>query len=72
MPYYIYRVQPFAQLTQLAAHATFATASREAKQLRSGLPPDSPDKIKLMFAETAEQAEDLICQIRDPHPDPAD
>lgn len=72
MPYYIYQVKPFAQLQQLAMHASFAPASNEAKVLRSKLPAESPDKVKVIFAETPEHAEDLLCQIRDPNPDPAE
>ncbi|MDO8320775.1 hypothetical protein [Rhodoferax sp.] len=64
MPYYIYRVKPFAQLDQLSAHASFAEASGQAKTLR--LQPDLPatDKIKVIFADTPLQAEDLLCQVR--------
>ncbi len=64
MPYYIYRVKPFAQLDQLSAHDSFAEASSQAKALR--LQPDLPatDKIKVIFADTPIQAEDLLCQVR--------
>lgn len=68
MPYYIYRVKPFAQLSKLAEHAAFASASAQAKTLRAGLDAGSPDKIKVIFAENETQAEDLLCQVRDPGP----
>ncbi|HSN80107.1 MAG TPA: hypothetical protein VLR44_06980 [Rhodoferax sp.] len=64
MPYYIYRVKPFAQLAQLSAHESFSEASSQAKALR--LQPDLPatDKIKVIFADSPLQAEDLLCQVR--------
>ena len=68
MPYYIYRVKPFAQLDKLAEHSAFPAASNEAKTLRAALPAGSPDKIKVIFADNALQAEDLLCQVRDPAP----
>lgn len=68
MPYYLYRVKPFSILEKLAEHTAFAPASAQAKELRAGLPPSSPDKIKVMFAENELQAEDLLCQVREPGP----
>lgn len=68
MPYYIYRVKPFAQLDKLAEHTAFAPASSAAKTLRAAQPAGSPDKIKVIFAENEIQAEDLLCQVRDPAP----
>jgi hypothetical protein len=64
MPYYIYRVKPFAKLEQLSAHGSFSEASGQAKALRlqPGLP--ASDKIKVIFADTPLQAEDLLCQVR--------
>ncbi|MBI5276723.1 MAG: hypothetical protein HY854_09710 [Burkholderiales bacterium] len=69
MPYFIYAVRPFAQLDQLAACATFPEASRQARALRSGLPPGEPRRIRIMFAETALEAEDLLLQVRDAPPE---
>lgn len=68
MPYYIYRVLPFAQLEKLAEHSAFPAASSEAKTLRSAQPANAPGKIKVIFAENELQAEDLLCQVRDPAP----
>lgn len=68
MPYYIYRVRPFGQLDQLDEIEAFAAASSQAKTLRGALPPDSPDKVKVIFAESAWQAEELLCQVREPGP----
>ncbi len=64
MPYYIHRVKPFAQLTQLSAHDSFAQASSQAKALRQQSDLSATDKIKVIFADTPLQAEDLLCQVR--------
>lgn len=68
MPYYVYRVRPFAQLDRLAEFSAFAAASAHAKALRAADAGPPGSKVKVMFAETAEQAEDLLCQVRDPGP----
>ena len=68
MPYYIYRVKPFAQLEKLAEHGAFAQASAQAKSMRVAQQAGTPGKIKVIFADTELQAEDLLCQVRDPGP----
>ena len=68
MPYYIYRVKPFAQLDKLTEFATFKDASEQAKAARAEQPAGAPGKIKVIFAESEIQAEDLLCQVRTPAP----
>ncbi|HNV58497.1 MAG TPA: hypothetical protein PKH72_02480 [Rhodoferax sp.] len=68
MPYYIYRVKPFAQLEKLAAFDAFAEASAQAKALRATQSTGTPGKIKVIFAEDELRAEDLLCQVRDAPP----
>ena len=69
MPYFVYAVKPFAQLEQLGAHAAFRDASLQAKALRAGpFDGDRATLIRVMFADTALAAEDLLLQIREPRP----
>jgi hypothetical protein len=68
MPYYVYRVRPFAQLDQLASFAAFKDASVHAKSLRVAGTAPAEGRIKVIFAENPTQAEDLLCQIREPGP----
>ena len=63
MPYYIYRIKPFAQLEQLELD-NFPEASKQAKKLRQQLDLPATEKVKVIFAEDASQAEDLLCQVR--------
>ena len=64
MPYYIYRVAPFAQIEKLAEFDAFKPASAYAKALRVAPGATPQHKIKLMFADTEPAAEDLLCQVR--------
>lgn len=68
MPYYVFSVRPFAQYEQRAACPAFREASALAKQLRLALPEGTPERIRVMFADTEEQAVDLMCQPRDAGP----
>lgn len=72
MPYYVYHVKPFAQLERLGEHAAFKDASAMAKAERSRLAASSAGatgthltQVRVMFAASAEQAEDLLLQVRD-------
>ncbi len=64
MPYYIFRVKPFMQLDKLSEFDSFKEASAQAKILRTTGLPDPAIKIKVMFADTELQAEELLCQPR--------
>ena len=69
MPYFIYAVRPMAQLDPLGECATFPEASREARALRAAEPAGSHRRIRIMFAENALAAEDLLLQVRDAPPE---
>lgn len=71
MPYFVYRVRPYAQLDGLAHFDSFAEASRAAKALRSQSKAEAGaarHRIKVIFAATALEAEDLLCEVREPGP----
>lgn len=72
MPYFVYAVRPFAQLQQLGEHAAFRDASLQAKALRAAPDGDPQAAIRVMFADNAVAAEDLLLQVRDRAPDPDD
>jgi hypothetical protein len=67
MPYFVFNVKPFAQIEKLAEFAAFREASAHAKALRAAQDV-SAGRIKVMFADNEQLAEDLLCQIRDPEP----
>lgn len=68
MPYYLYRVQGFAQLQPLGEFATFPEASREAKARRAAEPAQPGRRVRVVFAENATEAEDLLLQVREAPP----
>lgn len=68
MPYFVYAVRPFAQLERLGAHASFGDASVHVKSLRKANPDDPPTRYRVMFADDAVAAEDLLLASREPRP----
>jgi hypothetical protein len=68
MPYYIYRIKPFAQLEQLGKFDNFPDASKQVKMLRQQLDLPATENVKVIFAEDPLQAEDLLCQVREAGP----
>ena len=71
MPYFVFRVRPFAQLEKLAEFGSFADASAHAKALRQAATP-ADGQIRIMFAASEQAAEDLLCQARDAAPGAGD
>jgi hypothetical protein len=68
MPYFVYRVLPMAQLQKLAQFDAFRDASNHAKALRAADAAGTPGKVKVMFADNEQLAEDLLCAVREPGP----
>lgn len=68
MPYFVFRVRPYAQIEKLAQFDGFQAASAHAKTLRAGAEEPSQGKIKVMFADNEQLAEELLCQVREPGP----
>jgi hypothetical protein len=68
LPYFIYRVFQFRRLEKVGEVATFREASARAKTLRAS--PDLPADctVKVVFAATEFEAEDLLSQVRAPQP----
>ena len=64
MPYFVYRVFPFRRLEKVEELATFREASARAKALRAS--PDLPADcvVKVIFAATEFEAEDLLSEVR--------
>ena len=71
MPYFVFKVRPFAQIEKLAEYASFRDASMHAKALRQSAAP-ADGQIRIMFAAGEQLAEDLLCQVRDAAPGAGD
>ena len=74
MPYYIYKIteRPVRMLQKLEQHQKYRDASARVKELRSELPEDVKYVIKMFFAETELDAEDMLNQVREAAPELAD
>lgn len=68
MPYFVFSVRPFAQIEKLAEFAAFKEASNHAKSLRASKAVPADAKVKVMFADNQQLAEDLLCEIRQAGP----
>jgi hypothetical protein len=68
MPYYIFSVNPGAQYKKLSEFGAFGEASAQAKTLRTQQAAKTLEKIKVMFAESEDQAIELMLQVREPGP----
>lgn len=71
MPYFLYRLQPqpFMRLEPLGQCDTFPEASRQAKALRAAATDAAPGRVRIVFADNALVAEDLLLQVREAPPD---
>jgi len=74
MPYFVYKIidKPIRHLNKLEQHESFREASNRAKQLRGDMAGDASCIIKVIFAETELNAEDLLNQVREAAPGPGD
>jgi hypothetical protein len=68
MPYFVFSVRPYAQIEKLAEFAAFKQASAHAKALRGTQAVAADAKVKVMFADNQQLAEDLLCQVREAGP----
>jgi hypothetical protein len=68
MPYFVFSVRPFAQIEKLAEFDGFKQASAHAKSLRAGQAVAAGARVKVMFADNQQLAEDLLCQVREAGP----
>jgi hypothetical protein len=72
VPYFVYRVFPFRRLEKVDEAAAFGQASTLAKALRAD--PDKPADcaIRVIFAASEHEAEELLSQSREKAPGLAD
>lgn len=66
MPYFVYQIEnfPVLQLTRLAQFDSFKEASSDAKERRNTMALSGGQIIKVMFAESELEVEDILSQVR--------
>jgi len=67
MPYYVFSIRSFGRIEARGQCAGFRDASAHAKALRQG-PLAEGEQIKVMFADSEDQAIELLCQPRQAGP----
>ena len=72
MPYFIYRVFPFRRLEKVDEAAAFGQASTLAKALRADPALPANCTVKVIFAASEPEAEELRSQVRERAPGLAD
>ncbi len=70
MPYYIYKITPgptnlIRSLENLEHHDAFKTAKNRARELRAELSSNDNSSIKVVFADSELQADEMLTEKRD-------
>lgn len=70
MPYYVYKIDnyPVRRLELLASFDNFKAASADAKTRRNAMQLANGQLVKVMYAESELEAEDLLSQVREAPP----
>ncbi|HKJ07507.1 MAG TPA: hypothetical protein VKA76_00310 [Gammaproteobacteria bacterium] len=68
MPYFVYKIGHLNVLEQMDAAPGFKEAKAKATELRTQLAPDSGETIRIIFAATELEAEDLLSRPSEPRP----
>ena len=70
MPYFIYRVyeRPIRRLEPAGREETFRTASARTKALRAAAVLPAGATVRMVFAASELEAEDLLNRVSDPSP----
>jgi len=63
MPYYIFKIFPDRRLEKVAEVAASKQASAQAKALRKAVSPEADHVVKVIYAETEDNARFLLSQV---------
>lgn len=74
MPYYIYKVFdfPLRRVEKIEQHDIYKQSAERSKELRRELALTERCNVKMIFAETELQAEELLMEVREPAPELGD
>ncbi len=68
MPWYLYRIHRVGALERVEERPTFPAASKRAKELRADPALPAGCTVKVVFAATEAEAEELLTRERAPRP----
>lgn len=68
MPYYIYGITPPGRLELKDSFPGYREARTRARALREALGADAGQVVRVIFAQSTEEATRLLTEVREPRP----
>jgi hypothetical protein len=68
MPYYVYEILPPKRLQLVDSFAAYREARTRARALRAALEADTEKSIRVIYAQSTEEATRLLTEVREPRP----
>ncbi len=68
MPYFIYEIFPPKRLQLVDSFAAYREARTRARTLRAALGADAVQTVRVIFAQSTEEATRLLTEPREPRP----
>ncbi len=68
MPYFIYEIFPPGRLGLVDSFAAYREARTRARALRAALGADAERSIRVIYAQSTEEAARLLSEVREPRP----
>ena len=68
MPYYVYEIYPPRRLELVDSFEAYREARTRARDLRAALGADAEQTVRVIFAQSTEEASRLLTEVREPRP----
>ncbi len=68
MPYYVYEILPPRRLELVDGFEAYREARARARALRAALGADAGKSIRVIYAQSTEEATRLLTEVREPRP----
>jgi hypothetical protein len=68
MPYYVYEILPPGRLELVDSFAAYRQARTRARALRAALGADAEKSVRVIYAQSTEEAMRLLTEVREPRP----
>ena len=68
MPYFVYEIFPPRRLELMDSFAAYREARAHARTQRAALAANAEQTVRVIYAQSAEEAARLLMQVREPRP----
>jgi hypothetical protein len=68
MPYYVYEIFPPKRLELVDGFSAYREARTRARALRAALGADAEQSVRVIYAQSTEEAARLLTEVREPRP----